>query len=479
MLNIIIFGTGSSAEKFLTTIDTSKVKVICFTDNDYKKHFKKYHGYDVFPPNRIPEFNFDYIFIASQYSIDIMQQLLELGVFYQKIIPTDYTLHNALTKSRHEDIYKNISIKEKQTKYKLEIGLINYNYSNYNGYSLFKNMPNFISEKYKVELIEEKKIDELKTYDVICSSHFDGIYEGEQINIEMWHGFPLKQMGVINEGTVNDQFLNYQQKRIENTHLILSYSQLYNTFFNSCFPSNAKKYKITGMPRNDLLFEKGSLNKLEKIVNKKLNNSNIIFYLPTWRKGKNYKKETNKEWNQLIGFGDENEESFVEMVEKNNLFVVVKLHPFEFNTYKDLNIFKHERIFLLSDTHLVNKKIHLYEILGAAKLLITDYSSVFFDSLLIDLPVIFAPIDLKEYSESRGFLIEPYDYLTPGPTVHTLKELEKEIIYLIKGQDAYKNKRAEIKSLIFKYFDNKSSLRVWTEIDNYLESCKNEKNKLI
>lgn len=469
MLNIIIFGTGSSAQKFVDMIDPTKVNILCFVDNDTSKQSKKFGDKYINAPHKIQEFRYDYIVIASQYSNEIMEQLLRMGIKHDRIIPFDYEFHN----KNNEEYYKKVHglmIKDKK-KYnqRFKIALINYNYSNYNGSSLYKYMPDFIKAKYDVELVTSIDKEYLSKFDVICSSHYDGIYNGFHLNFEMWHGFPIKLLGAMQK-TVSERSIEYYRNRSKHTDLVFSYSQLYTTIFNSCFPSHAEKYRITGMPRNDLLFEEGSLNKLEKLCKRNLSNYNIVFYLPTWRKGKNEVIETSNEWNKLFGFKNEKTEIVKDIIEKNNLFLVVKLHPFEFNKYKNLEIFKHDRVFLLSEDILLEYKIHLYELMGCCKVLITDYSSIFFDTLLIDTPLIFAPTDLDEYNENRGFLLEPYDYLTPGPTVSTLEELEMELRKLLNQQDEWRDKRKQVKKLVFKYYDNKSSLRVWTEIDNYLSS---------
>ena len=471
MMKIIVFGTGSSAENFLSQLDQSGVEILCFADNNPSKQSKIFMGKRIINPGEIMGMSYDYIIIASQYSMEIMEQLLAMGVEYKKIIPFDYLRHNRLNEAYYQETLNHMLIRHKiKSNKKMRIALINYNYANYHGYALYKYMPDFIKAKYDVELLAKEDKEYLKTFDVICSSHFDGIYDGYHVNFEFWHAFPLKQMGVRHQSVAEAGAVAYYNQRTKNTNLIMSSSELFTTFFNACYPTTVDKYRITGMPRNDLLFEGDSLRKLERLCNKPLSGYNVFFYLPTWRKGKKSQRmESNKQWDDaLFGFPGETGEDVIKFLEKTNGFLVVKLHPYEYNSYKEMKIFRNERVFLLSDETLTENEIHLYEILASAKILITDYSSVFFDTLLIDIPVLFAPMDLSEYRESRGFLLEPYTYLTPGPTVFTLEDLEKESLKYLHHEDTWKNQRELVKNLVFRHFDNNSSLRVWQEIDKYL-----------
>jgi len=107
--------------------------------------------------------------------------------------------------------------------------------------------------------------------------------------------------------------------------------------------------------------------------------------------------------------------------------------------------------------------------LGYSDLLITDYSSVYFDYLLIDKPVIFVPTDIEEYSQKRGFLLEPYDFWTPGPKVYNQDNLLNSILANLNEPNKYKKERNLINSMINYYKDNKSSERVWNLIKERYE----------
>jgi CDP-glycerol glycerophosphotransferase (TagB/SpsB family) len=102
-------------------------------------------------------------------------------------------------------------------------------------------------------------------------------------------------------------------------------------------------------------------------------------------------------------------------------------------------------------------------------LLITDYSSIYFDYLLLNRPIIFTPTDLEEYRETRGFLLEPYDFWTPGPKVTSQKALQHEILKSLCDIKYFQSERETILSIIHQYRDNKSSERLWNMIDRILE----------
>lgn len=472
MINIIVFGTGSSAEQFLDSIDKERVNVIAFSDNDQTKHHTNYQKCMIIPPEEIAQRQFDYIFVASQYSNEIVPQLIQLGIKANKIIPTDYQKHQIIMNDIYVNANKLVRKKMFTRNKKVKIALQNYNYSKYNGYALYKYMPEYISNKYDVELHEEIDQRKLIESDVIISSDFEGIYDDNHINVETWHGFPLKKMGVLTE-KISDSEVSMANvlRRISQTSWFCSYSAFYTTLYNSCFPSDISKFKVTGIPRNDLLFESATIDKLERVIGKDLRNTNLAFYLPTWRENAfENVGDYQDEFELLFGLESGNEDALFQMLKKNNLYLIVKLHSVEMKRFKESRYFNHERIYLLSDDELISHKVHLYEILPAADMLITDYSSVFFDTLLIDIPVIFAPTDIEEYRENRGFLIEPYETMTPGPIVQSMNELDQEVQLILTGEDRYQDERERIRDMVFKYEDNNASERVWKEIDKYIES---------
>ena len=93
--------------------------------------------------------------------------------------------------------------------------------------------------------------------------------------------------------------------------------------------------------------------------------------------------------------------------------------------------------------------------------MITDYSSVYFDYLLLDKPIIFWTKDLEIYEERRGFLFDNVDKWMPGPKVKTVFELIDAIDKFINNYNWYSSERNNIKNLAHTYQDFNSTNRVW------------------
>ncbi len=87
MKRVLIFGTGSSAEKVLDNICTDNVDITGYLDNSVKKQGRLFHGAYVFPPEKCKGMEFDYILIASVKYEPITEELSGFGVPEEKILP--------------------------------------------------------------------------------------------------------------------------------------------------------------------------------------------------------------------------------------------------------------------------------------------------------------------------------------------------------------------------------------------------------
>jgi CDP-glycerol glycerophosphotransferase len=101
-------------------------------------------------------------------------------------------------------------------------------------------------------------------------------------------------------------------------------------------------------------------------------------------------------------------------------------------------------------------------LLKITDVLVTDYSSVYMDYLLLDRPIIFFPYNYEKYMAANEGLLFDYNSMTPGPKCYSQDQLHKEITdCAVNHKDEYANERARIKKLAFKYEDGRSCERIW------------------
>jgi CDP-glycerol glycerophosphotransferase len=173
----------------------------------------------------------------------------------------------------------------------------------------------------------------------------------------------------------------------------------------------------TGYPRNDFLYNYTEEDK-DRIFNelgiKNHKNKKIALYAPTWRDnqfqsdiGYTYEHQLHLDlWREELG---------------DEYIIICRFHYFvanqiDFDKYKGF-------IYNLSDYDDIN---HLYVV---SDLLITDYSSVFFDYANLRRPILFYMYDLEDYRDNiRGFYIG-IDEL-PGKIITSEQELLTEIKHL-------------------------------------------------
>lgn len=240
-----------------------------------------------------------------------------------------------------------------------------------------------------------------------------------QVYIQTWHGTPLKKLGYdieASSGNAMNSLKDIRKKYISDSKrytYMISPSKFCTEKFISAFNIKDKNIvKEIGYPRNDFLvnFNQKDVNKIKK--NLKLNNNKkIILYAPTWRDNQHDSK-LGYTYNIEIDFDNlqtELEEDYVILFRVHYLVA----NSFNFDKYKGF-------IYDVSDYDDIND---LYII---SDILVTDYSSVFFDYAVLKRPIIFYMYDLDEYRDNmRNFYIDLNEL--PGNIVNNQKELVKEI----------------------------------------------------
>lgn len=83
--NIVIFGTGSAAEKLSESLNEN-INILCYLDNNKLVWGQKFKNKLIYNPDEVKNIEYDYIVIASQFNHDIFTQLISYGVSQEKIL---------------------------------------------------------------------------------------------------------------------------------------------------------------------------------------------------------------------------------------------------------------------------------------------------------------------------------------------------------------------------------------------------------
>jgi CDP-glycerol glycerophosphotransferase (TagB/SpsB family) len=110
-----------------------------------------------------------------------------------------------------------------------------------------------------------------------------------------------------------------------------------------------------------------------------------------------------------------------------------------------------------SRIHSYPASADIYPLLAETDLLLTDYSSVFFDFLRTGRPVIFFPYDLEKYRREDRALYFDYEQLVPGPICRTQDEVERAVQSLVgRRDDDFAARRAEVDAWSFARRDGRT-----------------------
>ncbi len=209
------------------------------------------------------------------------------------------------------------------------------------------------------------------------------------------------------------------------------------------FQISPRKILSTGYPRNDILFNETPKFKTNLRNKYKIDNEikRIILYAPTFRDN---------------NFTAKFPLSKDELVELNNLlkasksFLIMKAHMFEkVVNFKDY-----------SNIRRAPQNADIQELLYLTNLLITDYSSVYCDFLLLNRPILFFTYDFKQFMEKgRGFYYN-FEKIAPGPLIYTGRELIDAVKNIDEIDKKYKDRRLETRNLFHKYVDGNSTERL-------------------
>ena len=242
------------------------------------------------------------------------------------------------------------------------------------------------------------------------------------------------------------------------TDYIISPGKYWIDIFADQFNIAKDKILPLGQPRYDIVFNHKKGDVKVDFIKKKY--QKIIVWLPTFRQHKDkVRNDVKKDYHYGLPllYKKEDLEKLNDYLIKNDLLLVLKAHPKQdVSLIKELNS---PNILFINDNDLFRNKIILTDLIYKSDILMTDYSSVFYEGLAMDKRVIYTIDDIDEYKKGRGFLTDNPEYYMIGDKVKDINELLKAFANSFK-EDKYKKEKKEKVKLFFDYQDGLASKRI-------------------
>lgn len=214
-----------------------------------------------------------------------------------------------------------------------------------------------------------------------------GLYVGatipkNKIVINLWHGMPMKNI---------DMQLNTGANQLDKFTYIIATSRFFINIFTSTFKIKHNQIKIFKQPVTEYFFKlKKTDLMLESLFNLKRINK-VFIWMPTWRipnqKYSIMPKNITRKVDLIPLVKSFKELKFInKLLKKNNNYLIIKFHASD----KELSINQNDlsNIILINDEIMVKKNLNIYEILPYTDILISDYSSIVIDYMLLKKPIV-------------------------------------------------------------------------------------------
>jgi len=286
------------------------------------------------------------------------------------------------------------------------------------------------------------------------------------IKINLWHGVGLKKVErsikEMSQSIAKGFYGSWTQKlffwfrspwQTTKPSYVVCTSKNNQSYYAEAFGLPLNKALVTGYPRNDSLtssytelglFHSETEKNLKQNQNKSIKN---IFFFPTFR-DKNHKLFNAWDFNKLD-----------DLLKKNQAKLWIKLHP---------NATMNTKTHFPQSIEFLPHDIDCNLTLPYCDLLITDYSSIYVDFLLLDRPMIFYCDDFENYLKNERNFYWDYFKVTPGVKTKNFNELYNALCIQLPSStvlNQYQDQHQKVKLLFHDYFDSNSSNRVLTAIE--------------
>ncbi len=263
---------------------------------------------------------------------------------------------------------------------------------------------------------------------------------------QLWHGVGLKRIAM------GDQRIRPRDRR-KITRDTARYTLFFTTsdfmakHFARILAIPRERIAVTGYPRNDFLFQADDHRTLRADLRSRLGDfRKLILYAPTWDPRR---EAVRTPW----PFDDFDVDALNALLERYHALFVVKLHWHMGHLLASLPSQGRVRRY---DDAFGGRDVQ--QALAVADVLVTDISSIAYDFILLDRPIVIAHSDLEGYDRAYG-LVEGYRELLPGEVMETFGAFLRRLEQVLAGEDPDAGRRRRVAAIFHRYVDGNSSRR--------------------
>ena len=266
--------------------------------------------------------------------------------------------------------------------------------------------------------------------------------------LQTWHGTPLKRLALDMDnvhmpGTDTNRYKKNFTTESSKWDYLVSPNHYSTEIFERAFDFKQTMLE-TGYPRNDYLVnfnDKDYIHKL-KVDLGIPRNKKIMLYAPTWRDNEFYGRGRYKFDIQLDL--DKMKETL-----GDEYIILLRMH---YLIAENINVEKYDGFVIDFSSYEDIRDLYL-----VSDILLTDYSSVFFDYAILNRPMYFFTYDLESYRDTlRGFYFD-FEKDAPGPLLFNTSEV---IDAITSEEDEYYMKRQSFRNTYTSLEDGLASERV-------------------
>lgn len=261
-----------------------------------------------------------------------------------------------------------------------------------------------------------------------------------QITVNLWHGCGYKGSTLDKKDIPHSDTMGWFDYALVPGNVFVDVKARY-------WHCDKKKILPLGYPRYDWMLHP-SLTKediLDRLFGWKKQNSKAVIWMPTFRKStqSGYGENEIELPFELPGLKDLSQlQELDRFLQDENLLLIIKKHPLQIGWNQEQEGLRN--IHYVTEQMLSGSDIQLYELVGICDGLLSDYSSIAVDYMLLDRPIGYILTDFEIYKKKRGFVFEnPLEYM-PGEKIYDFNGVRDFLRHVSSGMDLFKADRERL-----------------------------------